>query len=143
MLSLPLTLLVRLLVRRMLRGDVDALLLFFADDAELTFPGRSSFGGTFRGKAAVRAWLQRFVSMKPVYIVREVTVSGPLWAMRVNYHVSDRIGEHYANEAIVQLHFRWLKARRMRVYLDTEAVSAWEHAHPEETARDLTVAAAR
>jgi ketosteroid isomerase-like protein len=137
MLSWLVTQYVRFNVRRMLAGDVDGLLRQFHPGAELIFPGRSSFSGTFRGRDAIGAWLRRFASLKPEYIVRELLVSGPPWNMRVAYHVSDRIGAHYSNEAVVWLRLRWFKLVQQRVFLDTERVAEWERDHPEETGREL------
>jgi len=134
---------VRFNVRRMLAGKVDALVSQFGRDAELTFPGRSSFSGHFVGRDAIAAWLRRFVAMKPEYIVRDVVVSGPPWNMRVVYHVSDRIGQHYSNEAVVWLRLRWMRIVGQRVFLDTERVAEWERDHPEETARELMGSAER
>lgn len=124
-------------VRRMLAGNVDALIAQFDENAELIFPGRSSFSGRFSGRGQIGAWLRRFVALKPVYIVRDLCVAGPPWNMRVAYHLSDRIGEHYSNEAVVWLRLRWFKLVQQRVFLDTERVAEWERDHPEETAREL------
>lgn len=128
---------VRFNVRRMLRGELDGLVAQFHPRAELVFPGRSSFAGTFRGRDAIAAWLRRFVSMRPEYIVRDVLVAGFPWNMRVSYWVSDRIGRHYNNEAVVYLRLRWFRVVQQRVFLDTERVVEWERDHPEETAREL------
>lgn len=128
---------VRFNVRRMLAGNVDALVAQFDRDAELIFPGRSSFSGRFSGREHIAAWLRRFVAMKPVYLVRDVVVSGPPWNMRVVYHVGDRIGAHYSNEAVVWLRLRWMRIVSQRVFLDTERVAEWERDHPEETASEL------
>jgi ketosteroid isomerase-like protein len=128
---------VRFNVNRMLAGNLDGLVSQFATDAELIFPGRSSFSGHFVGRDRIAAWLRRFAAMKPVYIVRDVCVAGPPWNMRVAYHVSDRIGQHYSNEAVVWLRVRWFRLVQQRVFLDTERVAEWERDHPEETAREL------
>jgi hypothetical protein len=62
-----------------------------------------------------------------------VLVSGPPWNMRVAWHLTDSIGAHYTNEGIVYLRMSWGKVRSERVFLDTEAVSEWEAAYPEES----------
>jgi ketosteroid isomerase-like protein len=133
----------RFTVRRMLSGHVDGLVRQFAPDAELIFPGTSSFAGRFAGREQIGAWLRRFAAMKPVYVVRDVCIAGPPWNMRVAYHVSDRIGAHYSNEAVVWLRLRWFRPVQQRVFLDTERVSVWEREHPEETARELLGQAAQ
>ena len=137
MLSWLITKFVRLNVRRLLAGNVDALTAQLDRNAELIFPGRSSFSGRFTGREQIGAWLRRFVAMKPVYVVSDVVVSGPPWNMRVVYHVGDRIGAHYSNEAVVWLRIRWMRVVQQRVFLDTERVAEWERDHPEETAREL------
>lgn len=124
-------------VGTMLSGDVGAVVRQFRPDATLTFPGRNSFAGTFRGPAEIAAWLRRFVALNPEYIVRDVVVSGPPWNMRLAYRLSDRIGEHYANEAMVYLRFRWGKLVQQEVFLDTERIAEWEREHPEETGMEL------
>jgi ketosteroid isomerase-like protein len=120
-------------LRRLFDGDVDATVRQFTHQAELVFPGKNSFAGTFRGRAEVRGWLARFVSLRPQYTVHDVLVSGPPWNMRVAWHLTDSIGAHYTNEGIVYLRMSWGKVRSERVFLDTEAVSEWEAAYPEES----------
>lgn len=134
---------VQLNVRRLLAGNLDPLVSQFDRNAVLVFPGRSSFSGRFVGRDAIAAWLRRFVAMKPEYIVRDLCIAGPPWNMRVAYHVGDRIGEHYSNEAVVWLTLRWGKLVQQRVFLDTERVAEWERDHPEETARELIGAVER
>lgn len=134
---------VRFNVRRLLRGDVDGLVRQFRPDAELVFPGRSSFSGRFTGRGQIAAWLQRFVSLRPEYVVHDVLVSGPPWNMRLAYHVTDRIGAHYSNDAVVWMRLRWFRAVHEQVFLDTERVTDWERDHPEETGRELIGTAER
>jgi ketosteroid isomerase-like protein len=125
---------VRFLVRRLLAGDVDLLVKQFSPKIEFIFPGRNSFAGTYHGREQVSEWLRRFLSLKPEYIVRDVLVSGMPWNTRIAYRLSDRIGEHYSNEGVVYLHFRWFQATHFRVFLDTERISEWERDHPDEMA---------
>ena len=128
---------VRHQIKRLLRGDVDGLLRQFADDGELVFPGRNSFAGTFNGKREVEGWLRRFAGLHPEYQVSDVLVAGPPWNTRIAWRLSDRIGEHYANEGMVHMRMVWGKARSMRVFLDTETVSDWERAYPEESGQSM------
>ena len=125
---------VRFMIRRLLAGDVDLLVKQLNPEIEFIFPGRNSFAGTYRTREEVRDWLRRFLSLKPDYIVRDVLVSGMPWNTRIAYRLSDRIGEHYANEGVVWLRFRWFRATHFRVFLDTEKHSDWERDHPEEAA---------
>lgn len=39
-----------------LRGDFEAMLDHYTDDAVLHYPGRNPLSGTYRGKDAIRAW---------------------------------------------------------------------------------------
>ena len=41
------------------RGDIDQFLAGWADDAALTFSGGPPWGGTHRGKTAIRRWFER------------------------------------------------------------------------------------
>jgi ketosteroid isomerase-like protein len=133
---------VRFLIRRMLAGDIDLLVKQFSRGIEFVFPGRNSFAGTYRSREEVRDWLRRFLSLKPDYNVRDVLVSGMPWNTRIAYQLSDRIGEHYSNEGMVYLRFRWFRATHFRVFLDTERISDWERDHPDEIALPrLTVGA--
>jgi ketosteroid isomerase-like protein len=133
---------VRFLVRRMLAGNVDLLVKQMSDRIEFTFPGRNSFAGTRHGRDEVRAWLLRFLSLRPEYNVRDVLVSGMPWNTRIAYRLSDRIGAHYSNEAIVYLRFRWFRATHFRVFLDTEKISDWERDHPDEMAPEQVLVGA-
>lgn len=47
------------LMRRTRAGDVRPTLALDAPEVILTFPGQNSWSGTFRGRAAVAAWLRR------------------------------------------------------------------------------------
>ena len=133
---------VRFLIRRMLAGDIDLLVKQMSSRIEFVFPGRNSFAGTYHGREEVRDWLRRFLSLQPEYIVRDVLVSGMPWNTRIAYRLSDRIGAHYSNEAIVYLRFRWFRATHFRVFLDTEKISDWERDHPDEMASEPTVVGA-
>jgi hypothetical protein len=125
---------VRFLVRRMLAGNVDLLVRQMSGRIEFIFPGQNSFAGRRQGPEEVRDWLRRFMSLRPEYIVDDVLVSGMPWNTRIAYRMHDHIGEHYSNEAMVYIRFRWFRAVHFRVFLDTEKVSAWEREHPDETA---------
>jgi ketosteroid isomerase-like protein len=125
---------VRFLIRRMLAGDVDLLVKQMSKRIEFTFPGRNSFAGTYHSREEVRDWLRRFLSLRPEYNIHDVLVSGMPWNTRIAYRMNDRIGEHYSNEAMVYLRFRWFQATHFRVFLDTEAISDWERDHPDEMA---------
>jgi ketosteroid isomerase-like protein len=118
---------IRMTIDRLNSGDVPALLRMFHEDAHFVFPGRSSFAGDHRGKPAIEAWLERFVSLRPEFVVHDVTVAGPPWNMRVGMWFSDRIpipdGGTYENEGMEHIRMRWGRVVEQHVYLDTERVS--------------------
>ena len=107
--------------------DVRTVVRTFAKDAHLVFPGDSSFGGDHRGRPAVEAWLERFVSLGPSFTIHDVAVAGPPWSMRVCFHFTDRIpipgGGQYANEGMEYVLIRWGLIREQRVFLDTQKVA--------------------
>ena len=47
------------------RGDLDAFLRGFADDAVFVFPGGPTHGGTFRGAGHIRPWFEDFQARHP------------------------------------------------------------------------------
>lgn len=117
----------RFQIRKLTAGDVDFLMRGFARDAHLVFPGSSSFAGDHRGKQAIRAWLERFVALKPQFEIHDVAVAGPPWSMRVFFRFSDHIaipgGGTYENHGAEYLRIRFGLIREQRVYLDTERVT--------------------
>jgi ketosteroid isomerase-like protein len=116
------------LYQQVCAGRVRPALLGMAPDAQLVFPGESSFGGVHRGKPAIEAWLRRFASLRPEFFVHDVAVAGTPWNMRVLLRFSDRIvapdGYVYANEGMEAIGFRGGRIREIRVALDTEKVTA-------------------
>jgi ketosteroid isomerase-like protein len=123
------------LVRRGYRdavaGDTRMMLALAADDAELVFPGRNSFAGTYRGKAELQSWMARFASMSPDFQIHDVVVSGAPWNMRIGVRFTDAIGDDYRNDGVEYLQVRRGRLRRLEVFVDTERISAWETRHPE------------
>jgi ketosteroid isomerase-like protein len=116
---------------RFAEGDCELVLKLMAEDARFVFPGTSSFAADITGKAGIDRWLRRFVAMHPTYQIVDVVVSGPPWNTRLGVTVRDRIGDDYSNEAMHYLVMRWGKVCYDRVFLDTEAVAAFEQRHPE------------
>jgi ketosteroid isomerase-like protein len=112
-------------------GDCELVLKLMADDVHFVFPGRSSFAADVTGKEGTERWLQRFVAMHPSYEILDVMVSGPPWNTRVGVRMRDRIGDDYSNEGMHYMVMRWGKVSYDRVFIDTEAVSAFEERHPE------------
>jgi ketosteroid isomerase-like protein len=102
-----------------------------ADDVTFVFPGDSSYGGTYHGKAELLAWLERFAAVHPRIEVLDVVASGAPWNMRVAVRFDDAIGEDYTNQAVEMLWIRWGKVCRIEAFLDTARITAWEARHPE------------
>lgn len=121
----------RLAYAQAAQGNSRLVNLLAADDIEFTFAGDGVFGGTYRGKAELNAWLDKWSALKPNLVVRDVVVSGPPWAMRIAMRFSDTIGDDYANEGVEYVVARGFKVSSIRVFLDTEVVAAWEARHPE------------
>jgi ketosteroid isomerase-like protein len=71
------------------RGDIDQFLAGWADDATLTFPGDPPWGGTHRGKAAIRQWFEQFYDRFPEanFQATNIFVSNPL-ALTANNEVA-------------------------------------------------------
>jgi ketosteroid isomerase-like protein len=113
---------------RVCHGDLRLPLRGLAKDARLVFPGDSSFGGEYRGKPAIDAWMRRFASLRPQFWVRDAAVAGPPWNMRIYMRFSDRIvapdGYVYENQGMEYIVVRRGLIRELRVHLDTEKVTA-------------------
>ena len=114
------------LEKQLEQGEVDKIVSAYADDAVMAFPGQSSWSGENRGKAAIRAWMERFVALRPQFSVHEAAVAGPPWNMRIMFRFSDRIvapdGFEYRNEGMEYVHMRLGRIVDHRVHLDTQKV---------------------
>ena len=144
---------VRALVRRGLRelnaGRPDFLLRRAAPDAELAFPGESSWSTMFRpvvkgrrrhpthrGVDECRAFAERFVAEGIQLDVEDILVNGPPWRTRVALRVvayvpgpnGDGDGDEYANRAVAYLDLRWGRLVTWEDYEDTERVAVWDSA---------------
>ncbi len=119
---------VRFLYGKVSNGDLRLPLLGLAKDARFSFPGASSFGGEYAGKPAIAAWMRRFASLHPEFVVDDVAVAGPPWNMRVSMCFHDRIvapnGYVYENTGMEYLRIRGGLITEIRVHLDTEKVTA-------------------
>ena len=118
-------------VPRLMAGDVDAFLRFYADDATLTFPGDNSWGPVYRGKGEIRGFLERFLRVGLQGEVREVLVGGPPWDTTIAVRFDDRATAPdgttvYENRAVIVLHARWGKIVSEEVFEDTERVAAFD-----------------
>ena len=60
-------------------GDIRPTLLLDAPDVQLTFPGRNSWSGVFRGKQEVERWLRRLAAVGLQTFPDEVVAKGMPW----------------------------------------------------------------
>jgi ketosteroid isomerase-like protein len=126
---------VRWMIRRNLRalrrGDPGPLLASYAEDAVLVFPGRSSWGGEHRGKAAIEAFLRRFIEAGIVGEPHDIVVNGPPWGTTVCMlfvdHAVDESGNVvYENRAVVFGRVVWGKIVYHEDFEDTQKAEAFD-----------------
>jgi ketosteroid isomerase-like protein len=126
---------VRWMIRRNVaalgRGDVAPVLAGYADDAVLVFPGTSSWGGEHRGKAAIAAFLHRFVAVGLVGDVGEILVNGPPWRTTVCVLFCDRATDDsgtvvYQNRAVLFARLVWGKVVYQEDFEDTHKVEDFD-----------------
>lgn len=106
------------------RGDVRPTLFLEAPDAQLTFPGQSSWSGVFRGKDEVARWLRRFAAVGLQIYPDEVVAKGPPWrttvCVRGRVHLDDSRSERvYENRYVIWGRISWGRLNRYEVYEDT------------------------
>lgn len=126
---------VRWMIRRNLRalrrGDPGPLLASYGDDAVLVFPGRSSWSGEHRGKAAIEAFLRRFIAAGIVGEPHDIIVNGPPWRTTVCMlfldHAVDESGSVvYENRAVVFGRVVWGKIVYHEDFEDTQKAEAFD-----------------
>lgn len=126
---------VRWMIRRNARalgqGNLRPLLAGYADDAVLIFPGQSSWGGEHRGKAAIEAFLRRFVDVGLVGEVHDILVNGPPWRTTVCVLFTDRMNDEagklvYENRAVLFARVVWGKIVYQEDFEDTHKVEAFD-----------------
>jgi uncharacterized protein (TIGR02246 family) len=123
--------LLRRTVSRLMAGDVDAFLRFYADDATLTFPGDNSWGPVYRGRDEIRAFLERFLRVGLRGELLDIAVIGPPWDTTVFVRFDDRATAPdgtvvYENRATILLKGRWGKIVSEEVFEDTERVAEFD-----------------
>jgi ketosteroid isomerase-like protein len=112
-------------------GDPAPLLAGYADDAVLVFPGVSSWGGEYRGKPAIEAFLRRFLDAGLVGETHDILVNGPPWNTRIAVLFTDAAtgadGEVvYENRAVLWGRLRWGKIVYQEDFEDTQKVEAFD-----------------
>ena len=115
-------------VRKLMDGDVDAFLGFYADDAKLVFPGDNSWGPEYSGKDEIRGFLERFLRVGLQGEVQEIVLTGPPWDTTAYVRFLDHARAPdgslvYENDAVIRIKARWGKVVFERVYEDTEKVA--------------------
>jgi ketosteroid isomerase-like protein len=119
--------LVRYVVGRLSDGDPQPLLRLYSEDARLVFPGQHSWGGEYRGKREIEAFLRRFVSVGLKAEVDEILVNGPPWSTHLCIRFTDNAKAPdgtviYANRVVVFARLVWGKIVFEETYEDTQKV---------------------
>ena len=102
----------------------------YADDAVLVFPGQSPWSGEHRGKAAIEAFLRRYVDDRLVGETHEILVNGPPWRTTVcvvfTVEATDAAGEVvYQNRAVLFARAVWGKIVYQEDFEDTHRIEAF------------------
>ena len=118
-------------VRALRRGDLEPLLASYAEDAVLVFPGQSSWGGIHRGKAAIEAFLRRFIDAKLIGEAHEILVNGPPWRTHVCVIFTDKATDEagdvvYENRAVLYARAVWGKIVYQEDFEDTHKIDAFD-----------------
>jgi ketosteroid isomerase-like protein len=113
------------------RGDPGPILAGYADDAVLVFPGRSTWSGEHRGKAAIEAFLRRFLEAGIEGEAHEILVNGPPWRTRVCVLFTDHATGPdgtvvYDNRAVLFGRIVWGKIVYHEDLEDTQKVEAFD-----------------
>jgi ketosteroid isomerase-like protein len=122
----------KMITRNMARaseGDLAPTLRMDAEDVRFTFPGDSSWGGVYRGKAELEPWLRRFADVGIQIHPDEVVLKGFPWrqtiCVRGRDHLDSPAGERvYENRYVIWGHLSWGKLREYEVYEDTQKSKA-------------------
>lgn len=112
-------------------GDPEPLLRMFAEDAVLVFPGEHSWGRTYRGKAEIRGFLERFVAVGLSGETKAILVQGPPWRTEIAVEFDDEARDPdgtvaYENRALIRLTARWGRIVREETFEDTQRVVSFD-----------------
>lgn len=118
-------------IGQLVSGQPERIGRLLAPEVRFVFPGTSSFATERVGREGMLAWMRRFSDLRPDYRIVDVLASGPPWNTRLAVRFEDRIGDDYRNQGMQYLRLRWGRVVLDQVYLDTEAITAWEERHPE------------
>jgi ketosteroid isomerase-like protein len=122
----------RMIARNMARasaGDLESTLRMDAEDVRFRFPGDSSWGGEFEGKAELEPWLRRFADTGLQISPDEVVLKGFPWRQTICIRGTDHLdtpqGERvYENRYVIWGRISWGKLREYEVYEDTQKSKA-------------------
>lgn len=116
-------------------GDHSALLDAYADDFVLHFhDGPHRWAGDWVGKTGMDRFLRNFTAAGIQGTIREITTSGPPWAMslwvRFDDHADAPDGTRiYENSTVLMLRTRWGKVVEQHdYYLDTGRIAEFDRA---------------
>jgi hypothetical protein len=110
-------------------GELGPTLRLDADDVRFRFPGDSSWGGEFEGKAELEPWLRRFADVGLQISPDEVVLKGFPWkqtiCIRGRDHLDSPAGERvYENRYVIWGRLSWGLLREYEVYEDTQRSKA-------------------
>jgi ketosteroid isomerase-like protein len=122
----------KMIARNMARasaGDLAPTLKMDAEDVCFRFPGDSSWGGEFVGKAELEPWLRRFAEVGIEIAPDEVVLKGFPWkqtiCIRGRDHLDSPEGERvYENRYVIWGRISWGKLHDYEVYEDTQKSKA-------------------
>jgi ketosteroid isomerase-like protein len=105
-------------------GDIRPTLLLDAPDVQLTFPGRNSWSGVYRGKQEVERWLRRLAAVGLQTFPDEVVAKGMPWnttiCIRGHDHLDAPDGTRvYENRFVIWGRLSWGRLKEYEVYEDT------------------------
>lgn len=120
-------------VAKLNAGDHTSLLAAYADDFVLHFSeGDHRWSGDWIGKSGMDRFLQNFTAAKIQGEIRQIAISGPLWALtlwaRFDDHADAPDGSRiYQNRTALVLRTRWGKiVEQEDFYADTERIAAFD-----------------
>jgi hypothetical protein len=122
----------RMIARNMAKasgGNLGPTLRLDAEDVRFRFPGNSSWGGEFTGKAELEPWLQRFADVGIQISPDQVVLKGFPWnqtiCIRGRDHLDSAQGERvYENRYVIWGRISWGLLREYEVYEDTQKSKA-------------------
>lgn len=125
----------KVIARNMARasgGDIGPTLKMDAEDVRFRFPGDSSWGGEFNGKAELEPWLRRFADVGLQISPDEVILKGFPWRQTICIRGTDHLdspgGERvYENRYVIWGRISWGLLREYEVYEDTQKSKALDN----------------